>query len=125
MKSRTDHKTLYAMMAMMKCAAEYKAILVSEGVIVRELKSAANEAFKGVPLMFRAFDKQIRELLTEDDLVIWQADWKRDYLCFAAIFELMAGMDDQQRSVMEQFATELSKGNVELELKNEDKNIAA
>src|ERR1700728_412992 len=110
-----EARQFYAMIALLKCSQTIGDYLLTtpERTVHRTVKKEMNELMKRLKLFHRSIEQGIDKEYAEQ----WQKDWQRDYLSFSCIFEFMADMNDQQREVLEEFAGQLMKGNVQAELK--------
>ena len=111
MKQQRKHATdLYVVVALMKCADYIKTSMVDSGQLPPKLVS-------DLDVIFRAFNYmmlKIKRRRTENELNIWEADWKRDYQVFSSVFEKMAEMTDEQRNALEHAADGILRNELQL-----------
>jgi hypothetical protein len=108
-----EAKQFYAMLALLKCAKVFSDYLLQMNGVHGDVK---NE-LKGLFNRFKIFQENVTKGMPADDRKLWETDWNRDYLSFSAVFEIMSDLNDEQREILEQFASELQKGNIEVDLK--------
>ncbi len=100
------------MMALLKCAEVYKDDLVEANGVAFDVKNELNHLFR----RFKLFHEKVTSDMPDTARKMWNEQWERDFLVYASIFESMTNMNDQQRSVLEDFTKELEKGEVRVEL---------
>lgn len=110
---KKEAKQFYAMLALLKCAEQYKDYLLACNAVHGTVKYAVTGLFN----RFKIFLNDVTAGMPEADRKLWEADWNRDYLSYSAVFEHMADMDDNQRELLEQLAESVLKREISAELK--------
>ena len=108
-----EAKIFYQMVAMFKCALDNADYLIntpktSVSTYVKQELKLASHRFKSMMLNFSM-------RLKEEDRQAWAAEWERDYQSAASIFNYWGAMTEEQRAALEEFAKQLSEGNVKIE----------
>jgi hypothetical protein len=106
-----EAKQFYSMLALLKCAEEFKAYLMAcdgvHGTVKHEMKGLFNR--------LKLFQDAITKDLPRPDKEKWEEDWKRDFLSFSAVFEKMSEMTDEQRDILELAAEGILKNEIIVE----------
>jgi hypothetical protein len=113
MKVQKEASVFYFTHALLLAAKHYMSFLMESGVVAYNLK----QDFKILSNRITDLEKKCVRSLEGKESQQWVKEWsERDYEVFASVFGLMADMNEGQRNVLEQFATELSKGMAKAEI---------
>lgn len=109
-----EASTFYSLMAMLKISGNFIDFLVSSKSVARSLKFDLNQLRNNI----NRIDRICNQSLEGSEAQQWRREWSdRDYEVYSSILFSLNDMSEEQRSIMEQFAIELQRGNVEMSLK--------
>ncbi len=105
--------TFYFTYALLMACRKYLNNLIESNEVHFSLK----REFKTVVNRITDLDKLCLRSLDDGDSNAWKKEWtQRDFEVFASVFMMLNDMSEEQRSVMEEFATQLMAGNVNAQL---------
>lgn len=125
-KITKEASVFYFTYALLRASKYYLQYLIDSksvsGTIKANLRNISNR--------INDLDRTAKNDLDEKDYSEWQREWTdKDYEVFASVFSEMNDMDEGKRRVLEEFAKELSKGNVRVEIdsgqgENDERSVA-
>lgn len=112
-KPQAAASTFYSMIALLKVVNRYANYLSDSKEVGYNLKAE----IRLLQSRIKCIDRRAADVLGED-AALWQSQWTdKDFEVFASVLFSLIDMDEQQRSVVEQFVTEYQARRVEVELK--------
>ena len=101
----------YNMMALYKIGNKFATNLIEEKNVAPALKQELGYVVNKI----RNFERKALANQVQSDQSVWNKEWsERDYEVFNAVFMYMADMNEEQRSAVEEFTQQLSKGEVKI-----------
>lgn len=112
-KITKEASVFYFTYALLRASKYYLQYLIDSksvsGTIKANLRNISNR--------INDLDRTAKNGLEESEYAQWQREWsEKDYEIFASVFSEMNDMDESKRMILEEFAKELSKGNVKVEI---------
>lgn len=100
---------LYSLIVFVKTSKEYSEFMLTDPSVKQE----ARGALKFMSNSCTSFINRIRGgISTEDGKRTFDAEWQKDYLAWASIFDSLVRMDEMQIEGVEQFCLGILKGDV-------------
>jgi len=108
-----EASVFYTLVALLKVSNRYADYLCDSGEVAYTLKSDLRRLQNRI----KDLDSKCNNSLDGNDADLWRKEWsEKDFEVYSSILFTLADMNEEQRSVAEQFMMELKKGNVKVEL---------
>ncbi len=111
MKVSKDAQTFYFTYALLKASRQYLKYLIDSKDVHYSLK----QSFQLIINRIADLEKVCNRSLDDGNAKTWSKEFsERDFQVFASVFAMMNEMDEEKRSILEEFANQLQKGEVQI-----------